>query len=69
MMKVNAPLLCVEGWKLDPSILLGKPVVNRGEDLRHYVLYKGISTKALDRRGHVLLPLRWQGSATAPCVM
>ena len=41
MMKVNAPLLCVEGWKLDPSVLLGKPVVDRGEDLRHYVLHNG----------------------------
>ena len=32
-MRVNAPLFCVWGWKLDLGVLLGEPVVDRGKDL------------------------------------
>ena len=50
MMRVNAPFLCVWGWELDPGVLLGKPVIDRGKDLRHYVLHNGIGKQLKSTR-------------------
>ena len=38
-MRANSPLFCIRSWEFNLGVLLGKPVVDRRKDLRHYVLH------------------------------